>query len=103
MGGESSQKKMEEMLKQGYTAKEIMKKMMTEGQTKEEEIRDTTETMKHLMSSKKKNIKTNPKDIEAMLNERLDNESKEMMRNELGESSQKKMEEMLKQGYTAKE
>jgi len=89
--GESSQKKMEEMLKQGYTAKEIMKKMMTEGQTKEEEIRDTTETMKHLMSSKKKNIKTNPKDIEAMLNERLDNESKE------------KMKEMLARGVPLQE
>ena len=78
--GEASQKKMEEMLKQGFSAQDIMKKMMTEGQTKEEEKRETTETMNHLMASKKKNIKTSPKEIQKMLEERLDDASKAKMK-----------------------
>merc|ERR1712002_1181559 len=47
--GEKSQKKMEELIKQGYSAKEVMQKMMAEGQTKEEELKETAETMKHLL------------------------------------------------------
>merc|ERR1711963_866869 len=65
--GEKSQKLIDEMLKQGYSAQEIMKKMMTEGQTREEESLETCDTMKHLMSSKKKNIKQSPEQIKEML------------------------------------
>merc|ERR1711936_903467 len=78
--GEKSQKMIDEMLRQGYSAQDIMKKMMTEGQTQEEESLETCDTMKHLMSSKKKNIKQTPKEIQAMLEERLDEESKAKMR-----------------------
>merc|ERR1712112_751500 len=55
--GEKSQKKMEELIKQGYSAKEVMQKMMAEGQTKEEELKETAETMKHLLGTKKKKKK----------------------------------------------
>merc|ERR1719477_65731 len=89
--GEKSQKLIDEMLKQGYSAQEIMKKMMTEGQTQEEESLETCDTMKHLMSSKKKNIKQSPEQIKAMLEERLDEESKA------------KMKEMLAAGVPLKE
>merc|ERR1712215_199466 len=89
--GEKSQKKMEELIKQGYSAKEVMQKMMAEGQTKEEELKETAETMKHLLATKKKNIKTSQKDVQAMLEERLDDESKE------------KMKEMLAQGIPLQE
>merc|ERR1719397_2232974 len=77
--GEKSQKLIDEMLRQGYSAKDIMKKMMTEGQTQEEVV-ETSDTMKHLMSSKKKNIKQTPEEIKAMLEERLDEESKAKMK-----------------------
>merc|ERR1711997_864795 len=46
---------------------------------------------KHIMASKKKNIKMNPKEMRELLNERLDDESKA------------KMEEMLKKGIPLKE
>merc|ERR1719167_450020 len=39
--GEKSQKMIDEMLRQGYSAQDIMKKMMTEGQTQEEESLET--------------------------------------------------------------
>merc|ERR1711990_1206180 len=70
----------DEMLRQGYSAQDIMKKMMTEGQTQEEELLETCDTMKHLMSSKKKNIKQTPEQIQAMLEDRLDEESKAKMK-----------------------
>ena len=89
--GDASKKKMEEMLKQGFTVQEVMKKMMSEGKTKEEEVRDTTDTMKHLLSSKKKNIKMKPEEIKAMLEERLDDASKA------------KMKELLAQGVPMQE
>ena len=78
--GEKSQKLIDEMLRQGYSAQDIMKKMMAEGQTQEEELLETSDTMKHLMTSKKKNIKQSPKEIQAMLEERLDEDSKAKMR-----------------------
>ena len=78
--GEKSQKLIDEMLRQGYSAKDIMKKMMTEGQTQEEELLETCDSMKHLMSSKKKNIKQTPAEVKAMLEERLDEESKAKMK-----------------------
>ena len=89
--GEKSQKMIDEMLRQGYSAQDIMKKMMTEGQTQEEELVETSDTMKHLMSSKKKNIKQTPEQIKAMLEDRLDEESKA------------KMKEMLAAGVPLKE
>merc|ERR1712177_108903 len=48
--GEKSQKKMEELIKQGYSAKEVMQKMMAEGQTKEEELKETAEKMKEMLA-----------------------------------------------------
>merc|ERR1711892_72410 len=49
------------------------------------------ETMKHIMTSKKKNIKMTQKELEQMLDERLDDESKA------------KMQEMLKAGVPLKD
>merc|ERR1712142_539231 len=81
-----SQKKMEELLKQGHSKKDVMEMMMKVGKSQEEETRDTAETMKHIMASKKKNIKMSQKELKEMLDERLDDESKA------------KMQEMLKAG-----
>merc|ERR1711892_326511 len=77
--GAESQKKMEELLKAGHSPKDVMKMMMQVGKTQEEESRDTAETMKHIMTSKKKNIKMTQKELEQMLDERLDDESKAKM------------------------
>merc|ERR1719392_166157 len=65
--------------------------MMKVGKSQEEETRDTAETMKHIMASKKKNIKMSQKELKEMLDERLDDESKA------------KMQEMLKAGVPLKE
>merc|ERR1712106_742145 len=89
--GSESQKKMEELLKAGHSPKDVMKMMMQVGKTQEEESRDTAETMKHIMTSKKKNIKMTQKELEQMLDERLDDESKA------------KMQEMLKAGVPLKD
>merc|ERR1711970_544244 len=89
--GAESKKKMEELLKQGHSKKEAMNMMMQIGKTQEEEARDTAETMKHIMTSKKKNIKMSQKELKEMLDERLDDESKA------------KMQEMLKKGVPLKE
>merc|ERR1711892_1482725 len=62
--GAESQKKMEELLKAGHSPKDVMKMMMQVGKTQEEESRDTAETMKHIMTSKKKNIKMTQKELE---------------------------------------
>merc|ERR1711970_753161 len=89
--GAESKKKMEELLKQGHSKKEAMNMMMQIGKTQDEEARDTAETMKHIMTSKKKNIKMSQKELKEMLDERLDDESKA------------KMQEMLKKGVPLKE
>merc|ERR1712215_573969 len=89
--GAESKKKMEELLKQGHSKKEVMNMMMQIGKTQEEEARDTAETMKHIMTSKKKNIKMSQKELKEMLDERLDDESKA------------KMQEMLKSGVPLKD
>merc|ERR1711970_76612 len=89
--GAESRKKMEELLKQGHSKKDVMNMMMQIGKTQDEEARDTAETMKHIMTSKKKNIKMSQKELKEMLDERLDDESKA------------KMQEMLKKGVPLKE
>merc|ERR1711936_163503 len=89
--GAESKKKMEELLKQGHSKKDVMNMMMQIGKTQDEEARDTAETMKHIMTSKKKNIKMSQKELKEMLDERLDDESKA------------KMQEMLKKGVPLKE
>merc|ERR1712096_181578 len=89
--GAESKKKMEELIKQGHSPKDVMKMMMQTGKTQEEEARDTAETMKHIMTSKKKNIKMSQKELKEMLDERLDDESKA------------KMQEMLKKGVPLKD
>merc|ERR1711936_1081676 len=97
--GEKSQKLIDEMLRQGHSAQDIMKKMMAEGQTQEEELLETSDTMKHLMTSKKKNIKQSPKEIQAMLEERLDEDLKAKMREMLaaGVPLQEVLEKFAKQ------
>merc|ERR1712098_974328 len=89
--GDESRKKMEELIKQGHSKQEVMKMMMASGKLQEEETRDTAETMKHIMTSKKKNIKMSQDDIKDMLEERLDDASKA------------KMKEMLEKGVPLKE
>ena len=89
--GDESKKKMEELIKQGHSKQEVMKMMMASGKIQEEETRDTAETMKHIMTSKKKNIKMSQDDIKDMLEERLDDASKA------------KMKEMLEKGVPLKE
>merc|ERR1711915_896973 len=66
--GEESKKQMEELIKQGRSKQEVMKMMMASGKLQEEETRDTAETMKHIMTSKKKNIKMSQKELKEMLN-----------------------------------
>merc|ERR1711915_638193 len=89
--GEESKKQMEELIKKGHSPKDVMKMMMQTGKTQEEETRDTAETMKHIMTSKKKNIKMSQKELKEMLDERLDEDSKA------------KMQEMLNAGVPLKE
>merc|ERR1712029_559091 len=89
--GSESKKKMEELLSKGHSPKDVMKMMMQTGMTQEEETRDTAETMKHIMTSKKKNIKMSQKELKEMLDERLDEDSKA------------KMQEMLNAGVPLKE
>merc|ERR1711879_490996 len=89
--GAESKKKMEELLKQGHSKQEVMKMMMAGGKLQEEETRDTAETMKHIMSSKKKNIKMSQNELKDMLEERLDDEAKA------------KTKEMLEKGVPLKE
>ena len=89
--GDESRKKMEELIKQGHSKQEVMKMMMASGKLQEEETRDTAETMKHIMTSKKKNIKMTNEEIKEMLDERLDDEAKA------------KMQEMLKKGVPLKD
>merc|ERR1712079_921776 len=131
MVSEKDQKKMDKMLKQGYSPDEIVqhflddtekksgtqslaKKMeeLTKGKDlsddeilelmknemgeeskklQEEETRDTVETMKHIMTSKKKNIKMTQNEMKELLDERLDEESKA------------KMKEMLAKGVPLKD
>merc|ERR1712098_288744 len=85
--GDESKKKMEELIKQGHSKQEVMKMMMASGKLQEEETRDTAETMKHIMTSKKKNIKMSQDELKQM----LDDESKT------------KMQEMLKSGVPLKD
>ena len=89
--GAESKKKMEDLLKQGHSKQEVMKMMMMSGKLQEEETRDTAETMKHIMSSKKKNIKMSQDELKEMLEERLDDEAKA------------KMKEMLDKGVPLKD
>merc|ERR1712142_1351198 len=65
--GAESQKKMEELLKQGHSKKDVMEMMMKVGKSQEEVTRDTAETMKHIMASKEKNIKMSQKELQEML------------------------------------
>merc|ERR1712228_795505 len=90
-GSQSLARKMEELIKKGHSPKDVMKMMMQTGKTQEEETRDTAETMKHIMTSKKKNIKMSQKELKEMLDERLDEDSKA------------KMQEMLNAGVPLKE
>merc|ERR1712013_374750 len=90
-GTETLAKKMEKLLEQGHSKKDVMKMMMQVGKSQEEETRDTAETMKHIMTSKKKNIKMSQDELKQMLDERLDDESKA------------KMQEMLKSGVPLKD
>merc|ERR1712098_171760 len=122
--GAESQKKMEELLKQGHSKKDVMEMMMKVGKSQEEETRDTAETMKHIMASKKKNIKMSQKELKEMLDERLDDDSKakmqemqkmtqgqdlsnyqiyELMKEQMDAESRKKMEEMVKNGCPLEE
>ena len=89
--GAESKKKMEELLKQGHSKQEVMKMMMMSGKLQEEETRDTAETMKHIMSSKKKNIKMSQEELKEMLEERLSDEDKA------------RMKEMLEKGVPLKD
>lgn len=89
--GEESKKQMEELMKQGHSKQEVMRMMMASGKLQEEETRDTVETMKHIMTSKKKNIKMTQNEMKELLDERLDEESKA------------KMKEMLAKGVPLKD
>merc|ERR1711994_821908 len=100
--GEESKKQMEELMKQGHSKQEVMRMMMASGKLQEEETRDTVETMKHIMTSKKKNIKMTQNEMKELLDERLDEESKAKMKEVLEhfasqcEPSEPQMTEMEK-------
>merc|ERR1712083_396411 len=53
--GEESVREMQKLIEAGVPVKEVMKKMMKEGNTKEEEMLEKAETIQHLMKTKKKN------------------------------------------------
>jgi len=89
--GEESRKKMDELMKQGHSKQEVMKLMLAGGQLQDEETRDTAGTIKHIMTSKKKNIKMNQDDLKEILDQRLDDDAKA------------KMKEMLAAGVPLKE
>lgn len=78
--GEDSLKEMEKMLKEGASVKDVMKKMMVQGNTKEEEMLEKAETLQHLMNSKKKNIKLSEKEAGNMIEERFDDDSKSKLK-----------------------
>ena len=74
--GDESTKEMEKLIAAGVPIKEVMKKMMESGNTKEEELMEKAETLQHLMKTKKKNIKMTEKEAAALIEERFDEESK---------------------------
>merc|ERR1711922_49339 len=67
---------MEKMLASGESAKEVVKKMMQSGKTKEEEMLENAETINHLIKTKKKNIKITDGEAEEMVDERFDDGTK---------------------------
>ncbi len=69
--GEDSIQEMQKMLASGESAKDVVKKMMNQGTTKEEEMLEKAETLNHLMKTKKK-IKLTDGEAEDMIEERFD-------------------------------
>merc|ERR1711874_223720 len=84
---EKDQKKMEKMLKQGYTHDEIVEHFMDDAQ-KKSGTDSLAKKMEKLLEGKE---------------DLGDDEILELMKNEMGTESQKKMEELLKQGHSKKE
>jgi len=89
--GEDSVKEMEKLIAQGHAVKDVMKKMMNVGNTKEEELLEKAETINHLLKTKKKNIKVSEKEAEDIIDNRFDDESKE------------KVKDMMKSGLSVKD
>merc|ERR1711874_45668 len=86
--GVMSQRKMEDMLREGYSAEEIIQHLMTHGKTQEQETSIFTRRMSIL--------------LEGPLRTLTDKEKVDNLKENLGKEAASKLEELLKNGLTAK-
>ena len=86
--GVMSQRKMEDMLREGYSAEEIIQHLMTHGKTQEQETSIFTRRMSIL--------------LEGPLRTLTDKEKVDKLKENLGKEAASMLEELLKNGLTAK-
>merc|ERR1712193_151226 len=86
--GVMSQRKMEDMLREGYSTDEIIKHLMTHGKTQEQETSIFTRRMSIL--------------LEGPLRTLTDKEKVDKPKENLGKEAASMLEELLKNGLTAK-
>merc|ERR1712179_864761 len=84
--GESSKKEMEKMLAQGMSVEDVISHFMEHGKTEDEEQRAVAEKLKSIMT-------------DSMSEEEI----KQILSSELSGKDKKKMDEMLKQGFSMEE
>jgi len=86
--GVMSQRKMEDMIREGYSAEEIIQHLMTHGKTQEQETSIFTRRMSIL--------------LEGPLRTLTDREKVDKLKENLGKEAASMLEELLKNGLTAK-
>merc|ERR1719342_583991 len=86
--GVMSQRKMEDMIREGYSADEIIKHLMTHGKTQEQETSIFTRRMSILLEPPGKPL--------------TDKEKVDKLKQNLGKEAASMLEELLKNGFTAK-
>merc|ERR1711936_718103 len=86
--GVMSQRKMEDMIREGYSAEEIIQHLMTHGKTQEQETSIFTRRMSIL--------------LEGPLRTLTDKEKVDKLKENLGKEAASMLEELLKNGLTAK-
>merc|ERR1719278_1917087 len=86
--GVMSQRKMEDMIREGYSAEEIIQHLMTHGKTQEQETKLFTRRMSIL--------------LEGPLRTLTDKEKVDKLKENLGKEAASMLEELLKNGLTAK-
>merc|ERR1711892_69573 len=85
--GVMSQRKMEDMIREGYSADEIIKHLMTHGKTQEQETSIFTRRMSILLEGPGKPL--------------TDKEKVDKLKENLGKEAASMLEELLKNGFTA--